>query len=177
MILLFFPWFCPGIVHEIPWKPRVGSWGMITTADHGPCVSGAHNTIVAARAGKDRSDRSAAVVEHQVVGYSPSYTSYNWWFLCLAMDNNYYGWIWIWIWMWIFYKLGLCVFFQKITHWLLEFNGSELEDMATQVQKSFFGFSSHQPAVLGVPPWLWKPSYCGWLRYPAPHSIFQSLYE
>lgn len=26
---------------------------MITTADHGPCVSGAHNTIVAARAGKD----------------------------------------------------------------------------------------------------------------------------
>eukprot|EP00438_Fugacium_kawagutii_P012450 Skav232878 [mRNA] locus=scaffold1432:67828:93143:- [translate_table: standard] len=27
---------------------------MVTTADHGPCVSGAHNTIVAARAGKDR---------------------------------------------------------------------------------------------------------------------------
>ena len=27
--------------------------GMVTTADHGPCVSGAHNTIVAARAGKD----------------------------------------------------------------------------------------------------------------------------
>mmetsp|Transcript_53771 Transcript_53771/g.144958 ORF Transcript_53771/g.144958 Transcript_53771/m.144958 type:complete len:207 (-) Transcript_53771:82-702(-) len=26
---------------------------VITTADHGPCVSGAHNTIVAARAGKD----------------------------------------------------------------------------------------------------------------------------
>eukprot|EP00747_Dinoflagellata_sp_TGD_P081144 gnl/TRDRNA2_/TRDRNA2_161181_c2_seq1.p1 gnl/TRDRNA2_/TRDRNA2_161181_c2~~gnl/TRDRNA2_/TRDRNA2_161181_c2_seq1.p1 ORF type:complete len:435 (-),score=74.07 gnl/TRDRNA2_/TRDRNA2_161181_c2_seq1:235-1539(-) len=26
---------------------------LITTADHGPCVSGAHNTIVAARAGKD----------------------------------------------------------------------------------------------------------------------------
>eukprot|EP00434_Breviolum_minutum_P003634 symbB.v1.2.003200.t1/scaffold166.1/size289592/2 len=26
---------------------------MVTTADHGPCVSGAHNTIVAARAGKD----------------------------------------------------------------------------------------------------------------------------
>jgi len=26
---------------------------IITTADHGPCVSGAHNTIVAARAGKD----------------------------------------------------------------------------------------------------------------------------
>ena len=26
---------------------------MIVTADHGPAVSGAHNTIVAARAGKD----------------------------------------------------------------------------------------------------------------------------
>ncbi|CAJ1403459.1 unnamed protein product [Effrenium voratum] len=26
---------------------------VVTTADHGPCVSGAHNTIVAARAGKD----------------------------------------------------------------------------------------------------------------------------
>ncbi|CAK9090544.1 unnamed protein product, partial [Durusdinium trenchii] len=26
---------------------------IVTTADHGPCVSGAHNTIVAARAGKD----------------------------------------------------------------------------------------------------------------------------
>ena len=26
---------------------------LIVTADHGPAVSGAHNTIVAARAGKD----------------------------------------------------------------------------------------------------------------------------
>ena len=26
---------------------------VILVADHGPCVSGAHNTIVAARAGKD----------------------------------------------------------------------------------------------------------------------------
>lgn len=37
--------------------PRVWqTWqyrGIVTTADHGPCVSGAHNTIVAARAGKD----------------------------------------------------------------------------------------------------------------------------
>jgi len=33
---------------------------LILTADHGPCVSGAHNTIVAARAGKDVVDSVAA---------------------------------------------------------------------------------------------------------------------
>lgn len=41
-------------------KKRLPSWAtkfiemvLILTADHGPCVSGAHNSIVAARAGKD----------------------------------------------------------------------------------------------------------------------------
>jgi ATP citrate (pro-S)-lyase len=33
---------------------------LIVTADHGPAVSGAHNTIVTARAGKVRSGASAA---------------------------------------------------------------------------------------------------------------------
>ena len=37
--------------------------GMVTTADHGPCVSGAHNTIVAARAGKDPMHGDGTVTE------------------------------------------------------------------------------------------------------------------
>lgn len=35
------------------WATRFIELVLITAADHGPCVSGAHNTIVAARAGKD----------------------------------------------------------------------------------------------------------------------------
>jgi ATP citrate (pro-S)-lyase len=35
------------------WASRFIEMTVILTADHGPCVSGAHNTIVAARAGKD----------------------------------------------------------------------------------------------------------------------------
>ena len=42
-------------MRHFTWKlTNVSSRGMVTTADHGPCVSGAHNTIVAARAGKDQ---------------------------------------------------------------------------------------------------------------------------
>lgn len=36
-----------------PWASRFIELVLVTAADHGPCVSGAHNTIVAARAGKD----------------------------------------------------------------------------------------------------------------------------
>lgn len=35
------------------WATRFIELVLVTAADHGPCVSGAHNTIVAARAGKD----------------------------------------------------------------------------------------------------------------------------
>lgn len=35
------------------WATKFIELVLITAADHGPCVSGAHNTIVAARAGKD----------------------------------------------------------------------------------------------------------------------------
>lgn len=35
------------------WATKFVELVLITAADHGPCVSGAHNTIVAARAGKD----------------------------------------------------------------------------------------------------------------------------
>jgi len=50
-----------GEVISLLWfKKRLPTWAtkflelcIILTADHGPCVSGAHNTIVAARAGKD----------------------------------------------------------------------------------------------------------------------------
>eukprot|EP01139_Manchomonas_bermudensis_P023583 Amastigsp_a841279_504.p1 type:complete len:613 gc:universal Amastigsp_a841279_504:50-1888(+) len=36
-----------------PWASKFIEMVIVLTADHGPCVSGAHNTIVAARAGKD----------------------------------------------------------------------------------------------------------------------------
>lgn len=50
-----------GEVISLLWfKKRLPKWAskflelcIVLTADHGPCVSGAHNTIVAARAGKD----------------------------------------------------------------------------------------------------------------------------
>jgi ATP citrate (pro-S)-lyase len=50
-----------GEVVSLLWfKKRLPRWAtkflelcIVVTADHGPCVSGAHNTIVAARAGKD----------------------------------------------------------------------------------------------------------------------------
>jgi ATP citrate (pro-S)-lyase len=35
------------------WATKFIELVLVTAADHGPCVSGAHNTIVAARAGKD----------------------------------------------------------------------------------------------------------------------------
>lgn len=35
------------------WATKFVELVLVTAADHGPCVSGAHNTIVAARAGKD----------------------------------------------------------------------------------------------------------------------------
>lgn len=35
------------------WATKFVELVLVVTADHGPCVSGAHNTIVAARAGKD----------------------------------------------------------------------------------------------------------------------------
>lgn len=39
---------------ELPgWASKFIEMVIVLTADHGPCVSGAHNTIVAARAGKD----------------------------------------------------------------------------------------------------------------------------
>jgi len=36
-----------------PWATKFIELVLVTAADHGPCVSGAHNTIVTARAGKD----------------------------------------------------------------------------------------------------------------------------
>ena len=36
-----------------PWATKFLELCVVLTADHGPCVSGAHNTIVASRAGKD----------------------------------------------------------------------------------------------------------------------------
>uniref|UniRef100_A0A7S2ZPH3 ATP citrate synthase n=1 Tax=Rhodosorus marinus TaxID=101924 RepID=A0A7S2ZPH3_9RHOD len=36
-----------------PWATKFIELVLVTAADHGPCVSGAHNSIVAARAGKD----------------------------------------------------------------------------------------------------------------------------
>ena len=45
---------------------------LIVTADHGPAVSGAHNTIVAARAGKDLVKSFLRVIFYEFFGPSDS---------------------------------------------------------------------------------------------------------
>ena len=46
-------WLFPSFVVSLTEPCGFGQICIMLCADHGPCVSGAHNTIVTARAGKD----------------------------------------------------------------------------------------------------------------------------
>ena len=60
LFTLLRKYFLPGVISLLWFQRRMPDFAykfielcLIVTADHGPAVSGAHNTIVTARAGKD----------------------------------------------------------------------------------------------------------------------------